>query len=251
MSFNLNILTFGEIEAMESVLFYNGDCEKYRKIGCFAWMLQKEKEIILIDTGIKDIKVVNKTRKGSKEWLQNSEQTMESNLDCLGVRPEDVTKIILTHSHYDHISNIPLFKNANVYISRREYEFLYDKNNKLKEYLVEAKEHIEFLKQRKKLILIEKDMCINDEVLVQWVGGHTPGGQIVIVDANIGKCLIAGDAVFLEENIKKHLPIGLTTDYKQSINVLKICEQFNGKCLFSHDMKMLNWLEGRKETCLS
>jgi glyoxylase-like metal-dependent hydrolase (beta-lactamase superfamily II) len=39
----------------------------------------------------------------------------------LGVRPEDVTDIIISHVHWDHLDGADLFPNAHVWIQRDEY----------------------------------------------------------------------------------------------------------------------------------
>ena len=43
------------------------------------------------------------------------------------IEPESITHILLTHLHYDHIGMIPIFKNAKLYCSKKEFES-YDKN---------------------------------------------------------------------------------------------------------------------------
>ncbi|MFZ5908716.1 MAG: MBL fold metallo-hydrolase [Chloroflexota bacterium] len=40
----------------------------------------------------------------------------------LGYRPEDVSHILLTHMHFDHISGLPDFPHAQVHVHRREFE---------------------------------------------------------------------------------------------------------------------------------
>lgn len=246
MSYRIQALNTGEVEAMESILFHKGDSAKFRKIGCFAWLLQKGQESILIDTGIKDLEVVNKTKKGPRRWTQSGEQTIGSNLERLRLRPGDIGKVILTHSHYDHISNISLFNNADVYMSAKEYEYLFDDDNEMRKQLEEAKKHIRRLKQRSRLFLAEESMGINSEISIRLVGGHTPGSLMVFADTVMGKCVMTGDAVFLTDNIRRQLPIGLTKDHEQSVNALNICSKFTGLCLPSHDLSILKLLEGDK-----
>ena len=40
----------------------------------------------------------------------------------LGIAPEKVTDIIITHSHWDHADGADLFPNATVWIQKEEYE---------------------------------------------------------------------------------------------------------------------------------
>ncbi len=74
------------------------------------------KDIILIDVGA-----------GSR--FQPSEGQLEANLRRVGVDPDDVTTIVLSHAHPDHIWGVTRedgslrFKNARHVIGRREWEF--------------------------------------------------------------------------------------------------------------------------------
>lgn len=222
MYYDLHLLEFGEIDAAESILFYNGDSYKFKRIGCFAWLLKGE-ETILIDTGFRDINVLNKTKKSPQKWSQKKDQDIHGNLIKYNTKPEEITKIIITHSHYDHISNISLFNNAKVYISRKEYEYLNNENNDMGEYLIESKNYLEFLLNSNRLILIDNGMHVNDKITIQCVGGHTPGTQIVIANTDIGVCMFTGDAIFLKDNVERNIPIGFTQNKIQSYEILKKC----------------------------
>lgn len=55
----------------------------------------------------------------------NAEETMGTVQDALAlidVKPEDVTDIILTHAHIDHMGSVELFPNAQFYIQKAELE---------------------------------------------------------------------------------------------------------------------------------
>ncbi|MDF1523697.1 MAG: MBL fold metallo-hydrolase, partial [Trueperaceae bacterium] len=84
----------------------------------FSFVLARNAErTVLIDTGFmregngaqmaEDFAVV--------EWVSPLER-----LAALGVRPEDVTDIVLTHAHYDHMGSIDQFPNAHLYIQKKE-----------------------------------------------------------------------------------------------------------------------------------
>jgi glyoxylase-like metal-dependent hydrolase (beta-lactamase superfamily II) len=91
-------------------------------------LLQSEERTILIDTG-----------NGSK-WndklkdiyrLDNSNFTLEGSLAKAGVKPEDVTDVILTHLHFDHCGGstkivdgrlVPTFPNATYHVQKAHWE---------------------------------------------------------------------------------------------------------------------------------
>jgi hypothetical protein len=48
----------------------------------------------------------------------------DSSLMLLGVKPEDITDIIITHPHWDHFGGIDLFPNAKIWMQREDYRYL-------------------------------------------------------------------------------------------------------------------------------
>jgi glyoxylase-like metal-dependent hydrolase (beta-lactamase superfamily II) len=93
-----------------------------------SWMIRDDRHTVLIDTGCGN----DKTR--ALPLFQRFHQLHLPYLDRLreaGVRPEDVTLVICTHLHIDHVGWntrlikgkwVPTFPNATYIFSRREFE---------------------------------------------------------------------------------------------------------------------------------
>ena len=47
----------------------------------------------------------------------------DSALQRMEINPEDITDIIITHTHYDHIGGLHLFDEGTVWIQRNEYTY--------------------------------------------------------------------------------------------------------------------------------
>lgn len=69
----------------------------FKDFGSCVYLIKLPKPI-LIDTSSKE-----------------NTQELTQNLETLGVFPDDVRAIMLTHNHWDHIGNISLFNNATIY----------------------------------------------------------------------------------------------------------------------------------------
>ncbi|MBN8994916.1 MAG: N-acyl homoserine lactonase family protein [Rhizobiales bacterium] len=86
----------------------------------YAYALLKGKsEVILIDTGY-DHKEYGKYLAdlyGVTNWHGPEEVLAE----C-GVTPADVTRVLITHAHFDHMGGLDLFPNATFYIQKRELD---------------------------------------------------------------------------------------------------------------------------------
>ncbi len=52
---------------------------------------------------------------------QKPEQRLENQLALLGVRPEQIKTIVLSHLHLDHTGGLPLFPHAEVFVPKADY----------------------------------------------------------------------------------------------------------------------------------
>ncbi|HEV7718664.1 MAG TPA: N-acyl homoserine lactonase family protein [Arsenicitalea sp.] len=130
----------------------------------------------------------------------------------LGVTPESVTDIVLSHAHFDHMGSIHMYPNAKLHIQKREIlswveamalppQFGYltaiiDPDN-LRSAFDASVEH--------RLDLIDGD---RDNVLpgihVRFGEGHTLGQQFIILETARGRLVVSGDCVYGASNIKGH-----------------------------------------------
>ncbi len=122
----------------------------------------------------------------------------------IGVKAEEITDVVITHAHFDHMGSIAEFPNANIFIQKSElltwYEaialpkrFGYLTNiidpDNLRTALEASIEH--------RVTLIDGD---RDNILpgihARIGPGHTPGHQFVIVETARGRLVISGDCVY-------------------------------------------------------
>ena len=124
--------------------------------------------------------------------------------------------ILLTHGHYDHIIGIPEileYKNVPVYISERDYDFLFDSSLSLSIWL-----DLDFkLSEDAEVIKLKE----NDEIFglkIIETPGHTHGGICYYNEED--KILISGDTIFKMNYGRTDLPTGNMGDMKKSISKL-------------------------------
>ncbi len=176
----------------------------------FSFVLARRADrIVLIDTGF--------MREGSGEamsvkfgipsWISPLRMLAE-----LGVAPDDVTDIVLSHAHFDHMGSIAKFPKAQLHIQKREilswveamalppqFGFLTDIINPddLRSAFDASVEH--------RLDLIDGD---RDNLLpglhVRHGEGHTLGQQFIVVETARGRLVISGDCVYSKRNICGH-----------------------------------------------
>jgi glyoxylase-like metal-dependent hydrolase (beta-lactamase superfamily II) len=93
-----------------------------------CWLVRGKGKNILVDTG-------NGTKWSDKlkdiYHLDNSSADLLSSLSTAGVKPEEITDVILTHLHFDHTGGsttmvkgelVPTFANARYYVQKKHWE---------------------------------------------------------------------------------------------------------------------------------
>ena len=108
-----------------------------------------------------------------------------------GLSPTDVTDLILSHSHYDHSVNWPLFRHANIHIGRTEVEWA------LKEPWGETmvpEIYIERLADWPTLKRHEPSAEILPHITAHLAPGHTPGGLVYVLAGSDRDIIFTGDA---------------------------------------------------------
>jgi len=116
---------------------------------------------------------------------------LQQKLNDLGLTPEDVTDVILTHAHYDHMINWTLFPNAQIHISGSELDWSltvpWGKTPVPELYVKE-------LAQWAKLIRVETGQALLPGLVAHHAPGHTPGHLIFVLNGSSHDVIFTGDA---------------------------------------------------------
>lgn len=144
----------------------------------YVWYIEGSKPKVLIDAGEKG---PYSGRPTVKDLI-----SVGDGLAKLGLTPEDIEIVIVTHLHKDHIMLGHLFKNARFIVQKKEIEYARNPH-KIDAYLFNA-EYFEDLN----LEVIDGEKEIIPGVSVFFSPGHTPGGQSVEINTPAGKAVITG-----------------------------------------------------------
>jgi N-acyl homoserine lactone hydrolase len=109
-----------------------------------------------------------------------------------GLSPLDVTDLLLSHAHYDHAVNWPLFRQARIWIGRKELAWALGVpwgETPVAEHAIEA------LSRWPTLRLVEEGETVLPNITAHLAPGHTPGHLIFIVQGE-------PDVVLLQDAVK-------------------------------------------------
>jgi N-acyl homoserine lactone hydrolase len=212
-------LDCGTMEADSSLFTLRRGMGKKVKGAFIASYIQGLEKNVLVDTGPPCEERAQKFHSVHNPRV-SPEQEAPQRLLHLGVKPEDVEIIILTHLHWDHTSQVDKFPNARIFVAREEFKYAmcpFPPGQLGYEALQLGMEPVflRALQQFEYLEYLEREIIPGLKVFP--TPGHTPGSISVEVETAEGPYIIAGDAVNVYANLKgdpaRHLPFLMYGSY--------------------------------------
>jgi len=191
-------------------------------IDFMIWLIKGNGKNILVDAGFlndipdaKEFDVVNYIRP-------------DSALQKLGLNATDITDIILSHPHWDHIDGINLFPNAQVWMQQDDFYYFvgtaWQKGGNNGGFNKRDVQKLIDKNLSGKLTLVGGD---NKEIIsgikVYTGSRHTFNSQYVLVETGINKIILASDNIWVYYSLEHMLPAsaGGTYDPAGYVNAMR------------------------------
>ena len=190
-------------------LVAGADRARKMDIAMMVWLIKGDGHNILFDAGFYRDQFM-------KQWHPADYEKPSVAIARAGLKPEDITDVVISHIHWDHADGFDLFPNAKVWIQKDELEF----------YAGEAWQghrrtaaDPDTVLGMVKLNIDGRLMLVNGDAqqifpgITAYTGGkHTYQSQFLGVNTDAGTVVLASDNMYLYENLEKHLPIAQTLD---------------------------------------
>jgi glyoxylase-like metal-dependent hydrolase (beta-lactamase superfamily II) len=168
------------------------------------WLLVGDGKLILVDAGY----ILNDF---NKEWSDIYTRP-DSALLRMGIRATEITDIVISHPHDDHISGIELFPFAQLWMQKDDYDYFvgaaWQKNGFNKGFYKADVRKLVDKNLEGKLTLVKGDSIEIFPGIRAFIGSkHTWESQYLLVNAKSGKVIIASDNCWFYYNIEHLLPI--------------------------------------------
>ena len=150
----------------------------------------------------------------------------DSILKQININPTDITDLIITHPHWDHIGGIDLFPKAMVWMQEKDYNYFvgtaWQKDGDNSGFNSKDVHKIIQKNIDKQLTLVKGDSIEIIPGIRVFIGSrHTYESQYVLVGTGSDKVIIASDNTWLYYNLTSLLSIPITFDQKAYIQNLK------------------------------
>lgn len=148
---------------------------------------------------------------GAGELVGSTGGHLLQSLASIGIKPEEVTNILLTHIHADHsggltIANKKVFPNAIIRVSKKELDFwLNEKNEKNasvhhmganpKTFQNARNMLIPYLNSGQVITFDQENSEVLPHIYSYTIGGHTPGHSIYVLKDNGEELFFWGDLI--------------------------------------------------------
>ena len=175
------VLKYGESVFNESFIFQGGSPDKMLPISFAIYLIQDAGRNILIDAGCND---------GAGFEMSVFDKPVNI-LKQYGVMPEDITDVVITHHHHDHIEAVKDYPNAVVHMQRDEYNL--GKN---------------YIPQDMKLELFDDEKLLAEDLIVKKIGGHSIGSCIVLCKCDSKNYVFCGDECYVHACFEYTIPTG-------------------------------------------
>jgi glyoxylase-like metal-dependent hydrolase (beta-lactamase superfamily II) len=166
----------------------------------YVWVIRNAERTIVVDTGFNATVAAKRGRTITKPVAEG--------LKALGIAPEQVKNVVITHLHYDHVGNHALFPNADYHLQDKEMDFATGRCmcHGIMNHGYEVDDVTEMVRRvyENRVRFIDGSREIAPGIELHHVGGHTKGLQSVRVKTNRGWVMVASDASHFYAHIEQN-----------------------------------------------
>jgi len=212
----LHVFNTGWVSVPERQLFVGGG-RGMRTLPVLCFAIEHPQGLVVFDTGLNAAFAIRPRQYAG--WLNERTtrfraspgMALSQQMEDHGLDPQDVTHVVLSHLHYDHTGDLCAFSRAQVMLSRQEWEMAQRPFCSLRGYLPHEFDQAELsqldlatdvspalsdIAQQ----LYGHDLLGDGTLVVVPTFGHTAGHQSLLAFMPHGVVLLAGDAVYAQEN---------------------------------------------------
>ena len=202
------------------------DVHTPKKLVDSCYLIVHPKGTLVWDTGLSDdlAKAPDGKFSGGGFTMQVT-NTFASQLAQIGVAPDSIKYLGISHMHGDHIGNANLFPKATLLMQKEEYDAAFGPTPE--KFGFDPKTYPTLGANPVQKLSGDYDVFGDGRVVIKRALGHTPGHQALYIKLkHSGNILLSGDLVHYTDNwVNKRVP-GFNFDKAQSLKTMEEDDSF-------------------------
>jgi glyoxylase-like metal-dependent hydrolase (beta-lactamase superfamily II) len=239
MTHRVYAVRYGHLDRLSDLNFVGGDDHAHpMPLDYFVWVIKSEERTLVVDTGF--------DAAGAAKRGRTLLRPVEAGLAAIGVDAREVQDVVITHMHYDHAGNVPLFPKARFHV--QDAEVAYCTGRAMTHGHLAAPldvENVVAVVERifdGRVVFHAGDAQLYPGVTLHHLPGHTLGLQAVRVHTERGPVVLASDALHFWANLQRAIPFPVVADvvaYLEALRKLQTLAPSIDHIIPGHDPEVL------------
>lgn len=200
-------LNCGDIHVFDLNVFSDTDefvgQEKDLTVSCY--LIKHGAHWLLWDTGLPNELAEKENGTTAGAFKLEVKKTLKDQLSQIGLTPDDITHVGISHGHFDHTGNVNMFKNATLIIQKAELDFITNHTEEAKSYYMDIEKISYFLEEdhldQIRTLKGDTDLFGDGTLKAITLPGHTPGHMALMVKLkDSGTFVLSGDQWHFSDN---------------------------------------------------
>jgi glyoxylase-like metal-dependent hydrolase (beta-lactamase superfamily II) len=179
----------------------------------FVWAIRGNGRTFILDTGFDE--AMGQKRK--RQFLRSPGE----GLACIGIDPDAIEDVIVSHMHYDHCGNYGLFPRARYHLQDTEMAYCTGRCmcHPTLRVPFEIEDVVSMVRKvfEGRVTFHDGDREIAPGLSVHKLGGHSKGLQVLRVWTRRGWMVLASDASHFYDNMEQGRPFHLVHDVEDTL----------------------------------
>lgn len=219
-SHEIYAVKYAQHHRMSSENFLGGDDHDHpMPLDYFVWVIRHDRQVWVLDTGFSPDEAGSRGRHFTR--------CPSDGLRALGIDPDAVSDVIISHMHYDHCGNHHLFTKARFHLQEKEMQYatgrcMCHRSMRYPFTLSDVQTMVERV-YTDRAVFHDTTEEIAPGISVHHVGGHTAGLQVVRVHTARGWVVLASDASHFYANMEGQRPFPIIYNVVDMLEGYKTC----------------------------
>jgi glyoxylase-like metal-dependent hydrolase (beta-lactamase superfamily II) len=207
-------IKYAHLEQRSPHNFIGGDAHDVpMPLDYFVWAIRSLSRTYILDTGF----APHMGAKRKREHIRSP----GAGLKTIGIDPDAVTDVIISHMHYDHCGNHDLFPRARYHLQAREMAYCTGRCmcHAFLRQTFEAEDVVAMVGRlySGRVAFHDGDGELAPGITLHLIGGHSSGLQMVRVKTRRGFVVLASDAAHFYRNLAERRPFPIAASLVETL----------------------------------